>query len=91
MSPFPWKWNPSTGVGGNGWEGHPSTTVNSLENTIPSSACNNETAALAITDVSYFMAVISFLIQKQKNALLWQEKSEVSCSPLQVKEFSSKP
>lgn len=78
MSPFPWKWNPSIGVAGNGWEGHLSSTVNSLENTIPSSACSNETAALAITDVSYFMGMISFLIQKQKNAVLWQEKSDVS-------------
>lgn len=78
MSPFPRKWNPSTGVGGNGWEGHLSSTVNNLENTIPSSACSNETAALAITDVSYFMAMISFLTQKRKNALLWQEKSDVS-------------
>lgn len=70
MESFRWGW-------GNGWEGHPSTTVKSLENTMPSSACHNETAALAITDVSCFMAVISFLTQKQKNALLWQEKSEV--------------
>lgn len=77
MSPFPWKCNHSIGVGGNGWEGHPSTTVNSLENTIPSSACHNAIAALAITDVSYFMAVISFLIQKQKNSLLRREKSEM--------------
>lgn len=78
MLPFPWKWNPSVGLGGNGWEGHLGTAANSLENTIASSACNNETAALAITNVSHFMAVISFLIQRPKNALLWQEKSEVS-------------
>ena len=78
ISLYPWKWKPSIGVGANGWEGHPSTTANSLEKIIPSSAHRNETAALAITDVICFMAMISFLVQKEKNALLRQVKSKVS-------------
>lgn len=66
MSPYPWKWKTSTGVGGGQREGHPSTTANSLETITPSRALSNETAAVAITDVSYFMAMISFLVQKKK-------------------------
>lgn len=31
IPPYPWKWKPSVGVGGNGWEGQPSATAHSLE------------------------------------------------------------
>lgn len=81
MSPYPWKWKTSTGVGGGRREGHPSTTTNSLETITPSRALSNETAAVAITDVSYFMAMISFLVQKKKKCPFIAGKIEgVSCS-----------
>lgn len=42
----------------------------------PSSACHNETAALAITDVSPFMAVICFLVQKKKKMPFYSKQNQ---------------
>jgi len=67
MSPYPWKWKTSIRAGGNGQEGHQSTTANSLEKITRSTACHNETAALVIMDGGYLMAMVYFLVQKKKS------------------------
>lgn len=73
MSPYPWKWKTSIRAGGNGQEGHQSTTANSLEKITRSTACHNETAALVITGGGYLMAMC-----KRKKALLLQAKQRVA-------------
>lgn len=54
------------GLGGTGGKVSRAQQPTAWKKTPPSSACHNETAALAITDVSSFTAVISFLLQKKK-------------------------
>lgn len=90
MSPYPWKWKTSIRAGGNGQEDHQSTTANSLEKITWSSACHNETAALVITDGSYLMAMISFLVRKKKSPFTIGKTEGGSCSVL-LKGLPSKP
>lgn len=80
------------GLGGTGGKVSRAQQPTAWKKSPPSSACHNETAALAITDASSFTAVISFLVQKKKkkSPFTTSKIKGIFCS-LPLKGFPSKP